>query len=1520
MKFKFGSFARAGIVAIAVLLTVSAQAWGVTPGVPIPAFSKAFQPATIGPGSTSTLVFTIDNGASAFPVTGLAFTDALPAGVTIQTPAVASTTCIDGALSAPDGGSTIALAGASLAPSASCTVTVDVTSATPGIHMNVSSALASSAGSSGPATADLTVATDRPGFAKSFSPGAVVLGSRSTLTFTIDNTSNAAQASFLAFTDSMPTGMVVADPANASNTCADGPFLAGVLTAVPGTGTISLGSGGGLDVGAVGAGATCTVAVDVIGSALGMLDNVSGELTSSAGFVSLSSGKASASLDVSASEVALIKSFTDDPVPPGGTVTLDFSILNFNRTDTASSIGFSDDLDATLTGLAPSSPLPATPCGASSSLAFSAGTLTLSGGTLLPEGSCTFSISLAVPAAATPGIYPNTTSGVAFDFGVPQVGLPASDDLFVFAAPLLTKTFLDTPVTPGASTRMEFTITNTSLTSSATDIAFIDELTTFLPFPVSVTLPATPCGAGSSVALVSLGTDRQGLSLTGGTLGPGLSCTFEVTLDLPLSLPSAIYTNTTGAITATVDATTVTGNPASADLEVVAAPSLTKSFTDDPVTPGSLVTLEFTLANSFNAPASATAITFTDDLSATLTGLTAVGLPLNDICGTGSQISGTGLLSFTGGTLAPGASCTFSVTLQVPTGAVSGAFPNTTSDVTATVSGLVVTSNPAQDTLTVAQILFTKTFIGEPAIPGDAAILRFSIANMSTTADATGMFFIDNLNAALSGLVAEAPLPATPCGAGSSITGTSLLIFTGGDLLAGTSCTFDVTVRVPAGAPSGTFTNITSSLSVTLGGSLISVAPAVDGLTVSSDLLAFTKTFLSNPVFPGNTVNLEFTVTNLDATRSASAIGFTDDLGAALAGLTAVGLPLPNICGAGSSISGTTLLTFTGGILPAAGSCTFQVTVQVPAMPAATSAVNTTSTVAGTINGFPVSGSAASDTLNIQSVVFSKAFDAPTFAGGMPTLSFTIENLSTTASVSGLGFTDDLNAVLPGLVAVGLPSVNPCGAGSLLVGTSFLSFSGASLGPAAMCTFSVTLQVPAGAPAGSFVNTTSALSSSGLTASAPAVANLIVALPPGFSKVFGPPAIAQGGVSTLTLTIDNAANAFTVAGLAFTDTLPASVVVASPSNASTDCGSGSVTAVAGSSAIALAGGSVTALGSCTVTADVTSTAAGSHLNSVMLQTDLGPSGPAQATLVVASGIGFSKAFLGDPVLRGGLVDLEYTISNPSAVAVLQQIAFTDDLNTLVPGLVAVGLPANDVCGLGSQLTGTGIVAFTGGVLGAGASCTFAVSLALPPNAPLGTFASTTSAITATPQPVPGTVTGGVSGPAASANLTVAFLTIEKTFGPDPVLAGSTTPLTFTITNPDPVNAATAIAFSDDLDAALAGMTAQGLPLADVCGLGSALTGTSVITLAGGNLGPGGSCTFMVSVLIPARAQGTFTNITSSLGALVAGNAVTGDAGSGGVADLQVLANVLAIPTLGTWGLVLLILALMGLAIHRLRLG
>ena len=135
--------------------------------------------------------------------------------------------------------------------------------------------------------------------------------------------------------------------------------------------------------------------------------------------------------------------------------------------------------------------------------------------------------------------------------------------------------------------------------------------------------------------------------------------------------------------------------------QVLGPVTLTKTFTNDPVLPGGSVTLEFTIENLDQNNSVAADIGFTDDLDAVVSGLVATGLPASNVCGPGSQVAGTSLLTFTGGSVAAGASCTFSVTLLVPGNAVSGNHLNTTSPLTTELEGRPFVGEPATDTLTV---------------------------------------------------------------------------------------------------------------------------------------------------------------------------------------------------------------------------------------------------------------------------------------------------------------------------------------------------------------------------------------------------------------------------------------------------------------------------------------------------------------------------------------------------------------------------------------------------------------------------------------------------------------------------------------------------------------------------------------------------------------------------------------------------------------------------------------------------
>jgi hypothetical protein len=179
-----------------------------------------------------------------------------------------------------------------------------------------------------------------------------------------------------------------------------------------------------------------------------------------------------------------------------------------------------------------------------------------------------------------------------------------------------------------------------------------------------------------------------------------------------------------------------------------------------------------------------------------------------------------------------------------------------------------------------------------------------------------------------------------------------------------------------------------------------------------------------------------------------------------------------------------------------------------------------------------------------------------------------------------------------------------------------------------------------------------------------------------------------------------------------------------------------------------------------------------------------------------------------------------------------------------------------------------------------------------------------------------TSTEGGSGGAASATLAVEAgvepPTIAKHFGRGIILLNETTSLTFTLTNPNPGTAFTGMGFTDPLPDGLVVATPNAL--ASTCGGAAiAVDGGGKVTLAGGVLPAGGSCTITVNVT--GVTVGAKHNVTSSI------TSTEGGTGESASARLGVLPSQPPIPTLSPWALAILALLLAGagaLLFSRLR--
>ena len=798
-----------------------------------PTFTSVFTPNTVGPGSSSTLTYTITSGDSSV-TSNTDFAAMLPSGLLHATPSNAQTTCSNGTLWAPDNGSTLTFSDYEIAAGETCTVTVDiVASNTAGAYTLPSINLTSSNGAANTTATDLTVVTSLPGFTMSASPTTINQGAVSTLTLTIDNTQNASRVGNLDATLNLPTGLVVADVPNTSTDCVSASAPNTIITAQAGSDKVTLNADGnnflaGFEVLPVGA--ICTVNVDLKASGVGEFSISSDDLL--ADFTSAGN----AHTKITSSRAFALMSFSPNPAVPGGTTQLNIDLTNYSRAETASNVAFTDDLNAVITGLTATS-LISNACGGSVT-GLGTTLLSFSGGAIAPGDTCRISVDVSIPVAAATGHYTNTTSSFTFDLnGSNETWDPVSHNLSITKAPTIqiellnAGTLLDDPIVAGDDIVARYTITNIDPAQNVTDITFLSQFASPLPFPVSfVTLPAAGfCGAGSTISAIVPSTDLHAVEITGANLAGGANCTFDVTVTVPSSQPAGTYSIKTENGSATIGGESPAIEDSSDSFTVITAPNLTMSL-PGAVMPGDSIDATFTLTSSGNSE-TASNIGFTVDLNTALAGMTVSSFSSNTCS---ASLTGTSTITASGISLTQGTSCSFVATLAVPAGATTGNYPISSSTVSATVLSTAVTSPAVSVDLKVVELQASMSIAAAKVEPGETTQLDFTIENLSAATDMTGIFFTLNLANELPGLSTTGVLPTNPCGAGSTVSGTTFLILTGANLTSGTSCNFSVDVLVPGAADDGSYSLLTSS--ITSGTPSFTIDPILTTLVVEEDL------------------------------------------------------------------------------------------------------------------------------------------------------------------------------------------------------------------------------------------------------------------------------------------------------------------------------------------------------------------------------------------------------------------------------------------------------------------------------------------------------------------------------------------------------------------------------------------------------------------------------------------------------------------------------------------------------------
>lgn len=847
--------------------------------------------------------------------------------------------------------------------------------------------------------------------------------------------------------------------------------------------------------------------------------------------------------------------------------------------------------------------------------------------------------------------------------GICNGGAAASTDAPVNTQPLqVAKAFNPAgPLQEGTVTRMTITLSNFSA-NPLNNVTISDTLP--IAGTVQMRLASPPnasssCTGGTITAVAgatSVSLNNSGVPARansgGGAVAAGAAGTCVLQVDVVGA--AGVYNNTaTAAGTQTfANGTTQAVGPVSANapFTYTSILSATKSFTPGTVSSGGRSAVTVRLANSGSS--ALTNVRVTDPLP---TGM-LLATPPNayTTCAGTTSITGAGganSLVLNGATIAPGGNCDLRFDV-VATGAANWTNTIPVGNIEAVGSG-VINQSPVAATLNFtagANITLAKAtnpstlaFAGQPS--------RFTITVTNGATAVTGFALTDYFTTdgqaaspANGWVVAASPEPSTTCPSGvvTATAGATSVSINGASIAASASCTISVNVTTTR---TGGITNFIPVGAARTDQGLTNALQATTSLTTQTNI-GVTKQFTPSVIKPGERSRLRLTFTN-GSPQAASNLSVVDNLPAGLT-IPAGSNPVTTCTGASVTAPTTTRVQVNGGSLDAAvgsvpATCYAEIDVRAAAegvFPNIIPAGGLTATVGGS----PVTNAdPATATLRAKSpVVINKAVGGFTLDAGSPA-GFTTGDASrapgasaplvirlTNPNTTALTEARLLDVLPTGLVVALTPGASTtCAGGTVTAAASATSIelTGATIPASGFCTVSVNVLSNIANTYTNVIPSAALTTFEGVSNEEPTRARLVVPNPPGLGKQFSPPVIQPGGVSRLTITVDNVNAASMTLSANLTDTLPtapAAMVVATPPNLTTTCpgGVGVVVAPAGSPTVRLNNGAVVPSGGCRVEVDVTAPTAGTYNNSLpvgALQTNFGSNEqPANAALKLST--------------------------------------------------------------------------------------------------------------------------------------------------------------------------------------------------------------------------------------------------------------------------------------------------------------
>ncbi|MEO7004855.1 MAG: ice-binding family protein, partial [Acidobacteriaceae bacterium] len=639
---------------------------------------------------------------------------------------------------------------------------------------------------------------------KAFSPANITAGGTSVLTITLSNANGNAASLTSPLVDSLPTGVTVSAPG--TTTCG------GTLTGATGSSTVML-TGGTIPTNG-----SCTVTVNVTAPAAGSFIN-----SLAAGALQTSNGNnvvpAVATLTATAPAnvpPTVNKAFSPATVVAGAISTLTITLDNPAAVVADLTAPFTDSLP---TGMDISGNA-STTCGGSLAAAAGTSTITLTGGAIPANGSCTVTVDVTAPVA---GSYFNALAAGSLQTSNGNNTAPAVATLTVNAlpvvAPTLSKAFSPATITSNGVSTLTITLNNS------------DGVAANLTAPFTDTFPSGIVVSGSAITTcggtLTANAGGSSIVLTGGAIPAGSSCTVKVNVvgvcsagttslvkasavrtggiqpnwvsnnqcTLVNTLPVGALQTSNGSNSASANATLVV-NATAANL-----PELLNNFVPGYIDAGANSTLTITLYNTSGSTTS-----LTSPLIDSLTnGMTVSGSPSTTCSGGGVSANiGGSSVTLTGGSIPAYGTCLVTVNVTAPcTTTGQCTYVNTM------VAGALQTDHGSNSQPTSATLVVTPVPPPTLLVYFDpASIVRNGntalIINLRNTADQSSSLtapFTDNLPNG----VRVSGISGTSCGGQVTATvGGSIISLSGGSIAAYGSC--QVGAYVTAGKK-GTYTN-----------------------------------------------------------------------------------------------------------------------------------------------------------------------------------------------------------------------------------------------------------------------------------------------------------------------------------------------------------------------------------------------------------------------------------------------------------------------------------------------------------------------------------------------------------------------------------------------------------------------------------------------------------------------------------------------------------------------------------------